>query len=143
MKKNALKEKLKNGVPAFGTFLRMGCISAEIFGYTGWDYVIVDVEHGVYDMQDVSNMIRAAHSAGLTCVVRVPGTAPINIQRCLDAGADAIQIPQITSIEEARTAVTAARYYPMGSRERADTRPRPTTIPYRSRNTSRLPTARS
>lgn len=116
MQVNKLKEKLKNKEVAFGTFIRMNEISVEIMGYTGWDFVIIDVEHGVHDFQDVSNMIRAAHSAGITCIIRVPGTAPINIQRYLDAGADGVQIPQITSIEEAEKAVKGAHYYPMGNR---------------------------
>ena len=116
MKQNKLKEKLKAGKPAFGTFVRMNAISMEILGFTGWDFAIIDVEHGVHDWADVSNMIRAAHSADLTAIVRVPGTAPINIQRALDAGADGVQIPQITSIEEAKQAVMGAHYYPMGNR---------------------------
>ncbi len=116
MNTNRLKEKLQKGKTAVGTFVRMDSISVEILGRTGWDFVIIDVEHGVHTMEDVSNMIRAARAAGITSIVRVPGTAPIHIQRSLDAGADGVQIPQLTSIVEADAAIKAARYYPYGNR---------------------------
>jgi 4-hydroxy-2-oxoheptanedioate aldolase len=116
MNENKLKTKLGRGEAAIGSFVRMGAISVEILGKTGWDYVIIDAEHGVHTMEDISNMIRAAKAAGITCIVRVPGVAAINVMRCLDAGADGVQIPQIVSLEQLREAVEAARYYPKGRR---------------------------
>jgi 4-hydroxy-2-oxoheptanedioate aldolase len=116
MNENVLKKKIEGGTPVCGVFVRMGAISVEILGRTGWDYVIVDVEHGVHTMEDVSNMIRAARAAGLTCIVRVPGPAPINIMRCLDAGADGVQIPSLRTLDEVREAVAAVRYHPYGNR---------------------------
>ena len=98
MTKNAIKEKLKNGEPVIGTFVRMSSISMEILGLTGWDFAIIDAEHGVHTMKDISNMIRAAKSVGLSPIVRVPGTNPVNAMRCLDAGAEGVQIPQLTSL---------------------------------------------
>ena len=116
MKKNIIKEKLKAGKPVIGTFVRMGSISMEILGNTGWDFAIIDVEHGVHTMEDVSNMIRAAKSVGLSPIVRVPGTNPVDAMRALDAGADGVEIPQLTSMEQVREVVKAARYYPDGNR---------------------------
>jgi 4-hydroxy-2-oxoheptanedioate aldolase len=116
MDKNKLKAKLKKGEPAIGVFVRMNAISVEILGRTGWDFVIIDAEHGVHTMEDVSNMIRAAKAVGISSIVRVPGTAPINIMRSLDAGADGVQVPQLTSLEQVKTAAEASLYYPLGQR---------------------------
>ena len=116
MIENRLKSKLRSGEPAIGVFVRMGAISVEIFGRTGWDFVIIDMEHGVHTMEDVSNLVRAARSAGLSPIVRTPGFAPIHVMRSLDAGADGVQIPQVEAIEDIRAAVAAARYHPLGNR---------------------------
>jgi 4-hydroxy-2-oxoheptanedioate aldolase len=67
-------------------------------------------------MEDVSNMIRAAKSVGVSSIVRVPGSSPINIMRSLDAGADGVQVPQLTSLEQVTAAVKASRYHPLGQR---------------------------
>lgn len=90
MTKNAIKEKLKNGEPVIGTFVRMSSISMEILGLTGWDFAIIDAEHGVHTMEDISNMIRAAKSVGLSPIVRVPGTNPVKsaVTRFLNHGMD-------------------------------------------------------
>lgn len=116
MKSNKLKATFKQGRAGIGTFVRLNSISVETLGLTGWDFAIIDVEHGIHTMEDASNMIRAARSVGLTSIVRTPGPDPINIQRCLDAGAEGIQVPQLTNLEEVRAACQAARYYPMGNR---------------------------
>ena len=58
MEKNRVKEKLKRGEAAIGTFVRMGSISMEILGRTGWDFAIIDAEHGVHTMEDISPKTR-------------------------------------------------------------------------------------
>lgn len=116
MEKNIVKEKLRGGQAVIGTFARMNSISAEILGRTGWDFVIIDMEHGVYTMQDAAGLIRAAKAVGLSPIVRVPGTAPIHVMRALDAGADGVQIPQLTNLEQIKAVCEAARYYPEGQR---------------------------
>lgn len=116
MKKNRVKAKLKAGEPVIGTFVRMSSISMEILGYTGWDFAIIDVEHGVHTMEDVSNMIRAAKSVGLSPIVRTPGTDTVNAMRALDAGADGVEIPQLTNLDQIREICKATRYYPEGNR---------------------------
>lgn len=113
---NKIKTKMKNGEPVIGTFVRMNSISMEILGRSGFDFAIIDVEHGVHTMEDVSNMIRAAKSVGMSAVVRVPGTEPVNAMRALDAGADGVQIPQLTNMEQIKAVASACRYHPMGMR---------------------------
>jgi 4-hydroxy-2-oxoheptanedioate aldolase len=116
MQKNGIKQKLQDGKAVIGTFVRMSSISVEILGRTGWDFVIIDVEHGVHTTEDVSNMIRAARSVGITSIVRVPGTAPIHIMRALDAGADGVQVPQLNTLNQVKDACESARYFPRGTR---------------------------
>lgn len=116
MDKNLVKAKLRSGETVIGTFVRMNSISMEILGRTGFDFAIIDAEHGVHTMEDISNMIRAARSVGLSPIVRVPGTNVVNAMRALDAGADGVQIPQLTSLEQIREVCKATRYHPLGER---------------------------
>lgn len=116
MKKNIVKEKLKNGEYVIGTFVRMDSRAVEILGMNGWDFAIIDVEHGVHTMSEVSNMIRAARSVGISPIVRVPGTNAVESMRALDAGADGVQIPQITEMKQIDDLCMATRYYPEGQR---------------------------
>ena len=116
MHRNVINKKLREGNPVIGTFVRMDSISVEILGHTGWDFVIIDVEHGVHTMENVSNMVRAARSVGVNSIVRVPGNDPIHIMRALDAGADGVQVPQLTTMTQVKDACKAARYYPRGVR---------------------------
>ena len=112
MEKNLVKAKLRSGKPVIGTFVRMNSISMEILGRTGWDFAIIDAERGVHTMEDHSNMIRAAKSVGLSPIVRVPGTDPVNAMRALDAGAEGVQFPQLTNLDQIREVCKATRYYP-------------------------------
>lgn len=116
MRKNVLKAKLREGIPCLGTFVRMGAISVEILGYTGWDFVMIDMEHGVHSFGDVLELKRACEAAGITCIVRVPSPNPNEIMRALDAGAAGVQIPQVTSAEQVQLLCNAAHYAPQGNR---------------------------
>lgn len=116
MRKNLLKEKLKRGIPCIGTFVRMGAMSVEILGYTGWDFIVADMEHGVHSLSDVLELKRACEAAGITCIVRVPAPRTVDVMRALDAGAAGVQIPQATSPGQVRELCRAARYAPEGNR---------------------------
>ncbi len=116
MKTNALKAKLKEGQVCFGTFIRLGPAAVEILGHAGWDFVVIDMEHGVFDFTNVEHMVRAARCAGITSLVRVPEPTPSCIMRVVDAGAEGVQIPQVDSAALARMVSRAARYFPLGNR---------------------------
>ena len=113
---NLLKVKLKKGYVCFGTFIRLGPGAVEIFGNCGWDFVVLDMEHGVFDFPQVEHMIRASRVAGITSLVRVPEPNPSYIMRALDAGAEGVQIPQVETAAMAGVVAQAARYYPEGKR---------------------------
>ena len=116
MKPNALKQKLNEGKVCFGTFVRLGPAATEILGYGGWDFAVIDMEHGVFDFPLVEQCIRAARVAGMTSLIRVPEPNPSYIMRSIDAGAEGVQIPQVESAETAQIVSQAARYFPEGKR---------------------------
>ena len=111
-----LKKKLKKGQVCFGTFIRLGPAAVEILGHAGWDFVVIDMEHGVFDFTNVEHMVRAARCAGITSLVRVPEPNPSYIMRVVDAGAEGVQIPQVDSAQMAKLVSQAARYFPEGKR---------------------------
>lgn len=107
---------LKEGKVCLGTFGRLGPATVEILGHTGWDFVVIDMEHGGFDIPHVEHLLRAARSAGITGLVRVPEPKPVAIMRALDAGAEGVQIPQVETGLEAELVTRAARYFPEGNR---------------------------
>ncbi len=116
MQGNLLKKKLKEGKTCFGTFVRLGPAATEILGYAGWDFAVIDMEHGVFDFPLVEQCIRAARCSGITSLVRIPEPTPSNIMRVVDAGAEGVQVPQVESAETAQQVCRAARYFPEGNR---------------------------
>jgi 4-hydroxy-2-oxoheptanedioate aldolase len=113
---NVLKKKLQEGKVCFGTFIRLGPAAVEILGHTGWDFAVLDMEHGVFDFADVEHMIRAARCAGITSLIRIPEPNPSYVMRAVDAGAEGVQIPQVETAELATLMSQAARYFPEGKR---------------------------
>ena len=103
--------------PLLGTFMRtVSPPLAEILGYAGLDFVIVDAEHGAGSLESMENMVRAAQLVGLAPLVRVRYNSPHEIVPALDAGFLGVQIPHVTSRQDALEAVQAAKYSPLGHR---------------------------
>ncbi len=118
MIQNRVKRILREGGLALGGHIgSMGGITmVEIIGHAGFDAVFIDMEHTAYDLRDIQVMIVTAERVGITPIVRTPGFDPALILRLLDAGAQGIQIPHIGGAAEARAAVQAVRYPPLGDR---------------------------
>ncbi|MGI6083917.1 MAG: HpcH/HpaI aldolase family protein [Acetivibrionales bacterium] len=116
MKVNKLKQKLKQKIPCMGTFVRMCPTSVEILGLTGWDFVVIDMEHGVHSFSDVLTFKRTAASVGISTVVRIPEPTEISVMRALDSGGEGVQVPQIKTIEDVHRVCNAARFAPLGNR---------------------------
>jgi 4-hydroxy-2-oxoheptanedioate aldolase len=93
-----------------------GSLSAEILAKCGFDWVLVDMQHGCMDYQTAVEMIRAIDLAGVTPIVRVPWNEPGIVGRMLDAGAMGIVAPMIQSVAETRRLVEACLYPPLGRR---------------------------
>ena len=117
MKKNTMKAKLQAGKPVMGlTLLGNWPEVVEIIGYLGMDYVWLDGQHGVLDLQDLAGLVRAAECVGITPLARVPRNAPDVILSYLDLGVQGIIVPQVETREEAEAVVRAAKFYPEGMR---------------------------
>lgn len=91
-------------------------MTAESAARAGFDYVCIDMQHGVIDYSDVAAMIQAILLADVTPIVRVPWNEPGIIGKVLDAGAHGVIIPMVNSVAEAEAAVRACRYSPAGAR---------------------------
>ena len=117
MKKNNLKEALMNGKAVFGPFLKITDPAVvEIMGFAGFDFVIIDQEHGPISVQSAQNMIRAAESVNINPIIRVANNDESLILRALDIGAQGIEIPQINCKSDALRAVNSVKYSPQGDR---------------------------
>ena len=117
MKKNNLKKALQDGKVALGPFLKFTDPAVvEIMGFAGFDFVIIDGEHGPISIESAQNMIRAAETANITSVIRVRNNDESLILRALDIGAQGIEIPQINSESDAIRAVKSVKYSPQGER---------------------------
>lgn len=117
MRKNLMKARLQEGRPIIGfTLLAYWPDAIDILGLLGVDYVMIDGEHGAVGRPEVAGLVRACESAGITPVVRVSSNSPDQILGYLDAGAQAIVIPNVSSKEDAERAVTACKYWPVGRR---------------------------
>ena len=90
--------------------------SVELLALAGFDFVVIDAEHGAIDVRTMSTMIGLARGCGLAPFVRVAGTAPRDVQVPLDAGAAGLFVPQIDDAARARDAVRATRFPPLGGR---------------------------
>ncbi|MEO6018441.1 MAG: aldolase/citrate lyase family protein [Polaromonas sp.] len=85
----------------------------EMCAYAGFDFAIIDNEHGCADLETTENMLRAARASGIATVVRC---FPRDVARILDMGAGAVQVPMVNTADEARALVQCVRYPGAGQR---------------------------
>lgn len=115
--KNQFKADLKAGKRIFGCWLSLGnMLSAEIMGTCGFDWLLVDGEHSVYDIKDMRSCLAALESSPSSAAVRVPIGETWIIKQVLDAGAQTVLVPMVESKEQAEQLVRAVRYPPVGER---------------------------
>jgi 4-hydroxy-2-oxoheptanedioate aldolase len=123
MRENATKAKWRRGEVTHGAWLSIpSSFSAETVANAGFDWVCIDMQHGVIDYQVAVTMLLALSTGGCTPIVRLPWNEPGIIGKMLDAGAMGIIIPMVNSVDEARAAVAACRYAPVGARSYGPTR---------------------
>ncbi|NLX36331.1 MAG: aldolase [Chloroflexi bacterium] len=117
MKPNALKAKLAAGDVVYGPFMNCSYgAMIEIVGMAGFDFAIVDMEHGPLSAQAGEDLCRAAQAVGISPIVRVRKNDGPQIQRALDIGSAGVQVPQIETRVDAEQTVKAAKYAPLGMR---------------------------
>src|SRR6266849_2371286 len=122
------KKLLREGEPKMGLFVNSHSPTvAEQLAHSGYDWLLVDTQHGPMDHEKLSTMLCAIGTGGAKSMVRVAGYHDRGgIQQALDLGADRVLIPYINTAEEARQAVSCARYPTVGTR--------PVYFPQRSAN---------
>lgn len=100
-----------------GTWLNLGSpFSAEIAGLAGFDWVLIDREHGAGDEKDLAMQILAAQCGGAASIVRVSGIDAAEMKRALDWGPAGVMVPSVDTVEEAERVVRAVRIPPLGER---------------------------
>lgn len=115
--KRSLKRRLAAGDRLRGGLVRMPSdYLVELFGIGGLDFVLIDCEHGPADLVPLQQHIQAAQARGIGVLVRVGHDEPALTLRVLDLGADGVVVPHVDTPEQARRAVSAARYPPLGER---------------------------
>lgn len=106
-----------NPHPQIGTWLSIGSpVITELAGLCGFDWVLIDLEHGSSPEAAVPDQLRALRGSQTLGIVRVGHPHPDQIARILDWGAHGIMVPRVDSADEARAAVRAAHHLPLGAR---------------------------
>ncbi|WP_313024861.1 HpcH/HpaI aldolase family protein [Pseudomonas lopnurensis] len=88
----------------------------EAAGLAGLDFIILDQEHGPVSLENLHHHVRAARLTNMAPIIRVRGVDAHAIGAALDTGAAGVQIPNVNTVEQAKAAVSAARFYPLGQR---------------------------
>ncbi|MFJ8673533.1 HpcH/HpaI aldolase/citrate lyase family protein [Streptomyces sp. NPDC093589] len=113
----SLKARLATGERLHGALLRLPSETlVEMAGVAGLDYVVIDCEHGPADMTVLQHHMTAAAAHGIDVLVRVGTSEPALALRCLDLGAAGLIHPHVDTVQDARRAVAAAHYPPVGTR---------------------------
>ncbi|NNM01076.1 MAG: hypothetical protein HKO62_10025 [Gammaproteobacteria bacterium] len=112
-----LAQRLAAGESLGGTFLNLGsAVTAEIAADSGFDWLMLDLEHGLGDIGTLVGQLQAIAGSGSAPLVRIPWHDPVHYKRVLDAGAAGVMVPYVSDAETAREAVAAMRYPPAGIR---------------------------
>ncbi len=120
MRPNRMKAKFAGDEPAFGLSVMIPSPQmVEMAGGLGFDWVLIDCEHGTISLESVELMVMAAEAAGITPIVRPPTKSPREIMAVMDIGAMGVQVPHVNTGEDARSAVAAVKYHPAGNRSMA------------------------
>ncbi len=112
-----LRAKCEAGEPAFGLWAGIPTsLTAELAAAAGYDYVCVDLQHGLSDEATMVSMFQATQAAGAVPLARLAWNEPWLIMRALDLGAAGVILPLIDNASEAAKAVQSCRYPPLGRR---------------------------
>lgn len=112
-----LKQRLLNGETLNGCWLNLGsAVTAEIVGLSGFDWVLIDLEHGAGSESSTLSQIQALEHTSAGVIVRAESTEPQRIHRVLDMGAEGVMCPKVRNAEEALKVVKGLHYPPFGNR---------------------------
>jgi 4-hydroxy-2-oxoheptanedioate aldolase len=123
MRENTVKRAWSEGKPTVGAWLSIpDAFAAEVMAHVGFDWLCIDMQHGVIDYSQAVLMLQAMSTTEVIPLVRVPWNEPAIIMKVLDAGAWGVVVPLINTRADAEAAVAACRYPPLGIRSFGPTR---------------------
>jgi 2-keto-3-deoxy-L-rhamnonate aldolase RhmA len=112
-----MKDKLRAGEPAFGVSIMIPSPQiVEMVAAAGFDWVLLDCEHGTLTLESVELMAMAAEASGITAIARPATKSPEHILQVLDRGVMGVQVPHVNTAQEARDVIAAVKYHPAGRR---------------------------
>jgi len=125
VKNSSMKTKLAAGEAVMGCSVMIPSPQmVEMVGHAGFDWVLIDMEHGTIGLESAELMIMAAESVGLNAIVRPRSNASADISAAMDRGAKGVQIPHVNTAPDARRVVAAVKFGPGDNRGlAAGTRP--------------------
>lgn len=112
-----LNKKFKNCEPVFGTQMTVTCstVMLEKLYREDLDFMLFDMEHGIYNTENLIPLLQVTRLMGLPNIVRIPSIEYPYIARAIDMGADAIMVPRVETIDQVKLAVNSIRFYPIGN----------------------------
>jgi 4-hydroxy-2-oxoheptanedioate aldolase len=117
VKQNQMKEKLARGEPVFGVSVMIPSPQiVEMIAAAGFDWVLLDCEHGTLTLESVELMAMAAEASGITAIARPVTKSPEHILQVLDRGVMGVQVPHVVTAKDAREVIAAVKYHPLGQR---------------------------
>lgn len=123
IQENHTKRKLEAGQPAYGVISTSDDLQlAELFGLAGFDFYMLDAEHGLLDAAQAVNVIRACERVNMTPMVRIGSKDPKVVLQYLDAGMMGVMMPGLETVDEIKMLVNAVKYPPVGKRGMGVTR---------------------
>ncbi len=115
--KLSFKDLVKTRKGFVGTFIQSTSEEmVEIIGYSGFEFVIIDTEHGPFGIETASRLLRAAEATDTISTIRVQDNSEMSILKALDLGVSGIVVPGISSVEDAQKAIKFAKFRPLGTR---------------------------
>ena len=112
------KSRLLSGKqPLLGSFLGIPSPPlVEMLGNAGYDFIILDTEHGAFGAERIEECLRAATAVNVSCIIRTAALEAMLVQSALDLGADGVQVPQVETAEQAQMVVRFSHFPPVGER---------------------------
>ncbi len=114
---NPFLAAIRNGKQQIGLWVSLpDALTTEVIAGAGYDWLLLDMEHGAADLADLRTQLQVINGYGSTAIVRPDWNDPIKIKRLMDLGAPGLLFPMVQNAEEAKAAVAATRYPPKGTR---------------------------
>ncbi len=115
---NPILEKLQRKEPIYGTMIDeiSNPLVIPLLSRAGFDFVVVDMEHGAFTIREIVNFVIAAKNCPISIIVRTPGKDSQMISKILDCGAHGIMVPHVETKAEVQNIIQASKYPPIGTR---------------------------